>query len=682
MLLNVLLSAFVLHVGPGEDLAKVRDTIRDLPAAKREKGVEIVLAPGRYSCSGGTLSLNAEDSGRHKTPVLWRSSEMGRAVLSQGTEIPPSSFVRLKDPAVLKRLPDEGRERVLTADLSKGSFRLGAEIVEKERRYPLPIPELFVDGRRMVPAAWPNGDEYATIDRFVEEGTRASSGAAWDTLTKKKEGDKALERKGGVFGYAGDRPARWTQARGLLLRGFWCFDWCETVLPVKTVDAAAKTIAFACPSVYGVRKGNPSPRRWRAVNLLEELDAPGEFYVDREQAKLYLCPPEGFSASSRVVFVPCGLGDLVRCEGVSDVVFRGIGFEDGFGNAVTLKGCTRVAFDCCSFRNLRQQAVEMADCSTCVLRGCTIRDVGTGGITLGGGDRRTLTPGRNRAEDCVIRNFSVQNSMYTPAIRFVGVGNVARHCELTDAVQMAVSINGNDHVFEYNVVSNVCTCSDDAAALYKGRNPSCRGNQIRYNLWKDIGSPRGHGTAAIYFDDGDGGDTVFGNVFVRCGEPGKGSFGTVFSHGGYSNIVANCLFVACRRPLGSGPWDQKRWTECVQADYWQKLLTRDVDIRSETYLSHYPALAGFLDPHPDEQRWNAGFNNVFISCDEVSKGRWALDKTNVKLAADPGFVDEKRGDYTLKRTSRIFSMLKDFRPIPFGEIGVLTPEGDRMVPWR
>ena len=122
-----------------------------------------------------------------------------------------------------------------------------------------------------------------------------------------------------------------------------------------------------------------------------------------------------------------------------------------------------------------------------------------------------------------------------------------------DAPHMAIGISGNDHVFEYNIVHDVCTASDDAGALYKGRNPSCRGNVIRYNFWQDIGSPMGHGTAAVYFDDGDGGDTVFGNVFFRCGHPGRGSFGTVFSHGGHDNVAENNIFIECKRALGSAP---------------------------------------------------------------------------------------------------------------------------------
>ena len=168
---------------------------------------------------------------------------------------------------------------------------------------------------------------------------------------------------------------------------------------------------------------------------------------------------------------------------------------------------------------------------------------------------------------------------------------------------MAVGISGNDHVFEYNIVRDVCTASDDAAALYKGRNPSCRGNVIRYNFWRDIGSPMGHGTAAVYFDDGDGGDTVFGNVFFRCGHPGRGSFGTVFSHGGHDNTAENNIFIECQRALGSAPWDDKRWKEAVdggQGCEWQTRLLKEVDITQPPYTTRYPNLVGFMNPQPGQ----------------------------------------------------------------------------------
>ena len=208
---------------------------------------------------------------------------------------------------------------------------------------------------------------------------------------------------------------------------------------------------------------------------------------------------------------------------------------------------------------------------------------------------------------------------------------------------MAVSIHGNDHLFELNVVHDVCTASDDAGALYKGRNPSCRGNVIRYNFWHDIGSPMGHGTAAVYFDDGDGGDTVFGNIFLRCGHPGRGSFGTVFSHGGHDNVAENNIFIECQRALGSAPWNDERWKQAVEGGAgcdWQERLLEEVDITKPPYTTRYPGLVGFMDPQPGQVRVNRARNNVLVRCGQTSSGNWKYAPEEIWATdADPGFVD-------------------------------------------
>ena len=56
------------------------------------------------------------------------------------------------------------------------------------------------------------------------------------------------------------------------------------------VDPAKRVIRLAAPHVYGLMQGNPSPRRWRALNVLEELDRPGEFVIDRLHSRLYVWP--------------------------------------------------------------------------------------------------------------------------------------------------------------------------------------------------------------------------------------------------------------------------------------------------------------------------------------------------------------------------------------------------------
>ena len=202
-----------------------------------------------------------------------------------------------------------------------------------------------------------------------------------------------------------------------------------------------------------------------------------------------------------------------------------------------------------------------------------------------------------------------------------------------------------------------------------------RGNVIRYNFWHHIGSPMGHGNAAVYFDDGDGGETVFGNVFFRCGEPGKGSFGTVFSHGGHDILAENNVFIACKRAFGSGPWNDSRWKNYINAPLWQTRLLEDVDITRPPYTMRYPKLVGFMDPQPGQQRVSQAKRNVIFMGADVSSGNWQVDvDENWVTDTDPGFVDVAKGDFRFRPDAEVFERLPGFQSIPFEEMGLFADE--------
>ena len=187
----------------------------------------------------------------------------------------------------------------------------------------------------------------------------------------------------------------------------------------------------------------------------------------------------------------------------------------------------------------------------------------------------------------------------------------------------------------------------------------------------------GHGSAAIYFDDGDSGDLVYGNIFYRAGDKGKGTFGTVFSHGGCMNRADNNIFIECTRALGSSPWNQKRWTDYIAAPLWQTRLKQEVDITQPPYTTAYPMLKTFMDPWPDEIRYNYSSNNVFVTCGEVVKNRWVTNQTDFVTAADPGFVNLAKGDFRLKKNSEVFTTNPNFKPIPVEKIGLLPNRRNR-----
>jgi len=141
---------------------------------------------------------------------------------------------------------------------------------------PPPVYAIFFNDRRMTLARWPN-DGWATIAKIVDPGSDP------------RHGDRSGRL--GVFEYSGDRPGRWNAATDVWLHGYWCFDWFDEVIQVKSIDREKHQITLAEPHTYGLKQGNPSPRRFRAINLLDELDEPGEYCVDRATRRLYFWPP-------------------------------------------------------------------------------------------------------------------------------------------------------------------------------------------------------------------------------------------------------------------------------------------------------------------------------------------------------------------------------------------------------
>ena len=643
---------------PFATLERAKQEARKL---KQADGATVCVAPGVYRMAK-TLALGREDSG------IVYSGGPG-VVLSGSREVSASSWQPAAQSTNAYRLNPSVNSKIVVLDLVKNGFQKPSSL-RPNFGMPFNQPELFCNGKRMTLSQWPN-QGWSMIEKIISSGTVPSSGSASDASKPKTQGNE-----GGVFTYSGDRPATWNTREGVWLQGFWCFDWMDEVIQVASIDAEKKQIALKTAHTYGLRKGNPSPRRWRALNLIEEIDEPGEYAIDAKTALLYFYPPCKLE-EARIALAEHTL-PLITITSATNLTVRGFTFEESRASMVVIEKSEQATIRDCFFRNGNNIAVWITGGCSNQVTGCDIYNMGSGGIRLEGGDRKTLTPSGHLAENNHICNFSMYKPTYASAFHLGGVGNRMAHNFVHDAPHQAIAISGNNHVIEYNIISNVCNYADDAAACYKGRNPSCTGNIIRYNIWRDIGRPMGHGSAAIYFDDGDSGDLVYGNIFYRAGDKGKGTFGSVFSHGGCMNRADNNIFIECTRALGSSPWNQKRWTDYIAAPLWQTRLKQEIDITQPPYTTTYPALKGFMDPWPDEIRYNYSSNNVFVACSEVVKNRWVTNKTDFVTATDPGFVNLARGDFRLKKDSAVFLANPGFKPIPVEKIGLLPNRRSRQ----
>ncbi|MCR4412165.1 MAG: right-handed parallel beta-helix repeat-containing protein [Thermoguttaceae bacterium] len=431
-------------------------------------------------------------------------------------------------------------------------------------------------------------------------------------------------------------------------------------------------------------RGYKAGQRFRFLNVLEELDEPGEWYLDRASGVLYFWPPEPIAQAR--VFVSLLKTPLVTLRDCEHVTLRGLILECTRGSGVEILGGRHNLVAGCTLRNVGTVGVAIGGVVPDLERriyndttfagnpgtdngvlSCHIHDTGECGIILGGGDRKTLQPGRNYAINNDIHHFGRWVRTYRPAVFLYGVGNRVAHNRLHDAPHTAVFFWGNDHVLEFNEVYRVCTETGDAGAFYLGRDWTQRGSVIRHNHFHDLAATL-HGQSgfnavmAVYLDDMACGTTVFGNVVRRV------DIGILIG-GGRDHRIENNLFVDC--PLAIS-MDHRGYYGSADL-----LLARlkAVGFDRPPYSTRYPALARILDGNPELPAGNViarniSFRSTFLS---LSGGRMPEEIRKLVAVTDnlteggPGLVAPETGDFRLREDSPAWKL--GFQPIPFDKIG-------------
>ncbi|MEA1952649.1 MAG: right-handed parallel beta-helix repeat-containing protein, partial [Planctomycetota bacterium] len=498
---------------PFATLQRARDEIRKLKqrGLLSKGGVAVQVAGGRYKVAK-TFTLGTEDSGTETAPIVYRAVEGEMPTFTGGLRL--KGFQPVSDTAILERLPEEARGKVVRVDLashglgnikplSLGGFASGRGFKTH------PVMELFFDGRPLPLARWPN-DGFVHIADVQLDGHKIHGRAGSKT---------------GRFTYRGERPNRWKDDKDAMLYGYWFFGWADSYEPVASIDTKRREITLKPPyHKYGYRKGQP----YYAINLLSEIDQPGEWYLDRGTAALYLYPPS--DPNKAVLELSTVDYPFVEMKDVSHVSFERFVWEFGGGDVVRISGGEHCLLAGCTIRHCGGNGVAIRGGRNHGLLSCDIYSLGRGGVAVDGGNRKTLAPGGHFVENCHIHNLSRIDHTYTPAVWMGGVGNRIVHNRLHDIRSSAIRLGGNDHLVEFNEVFDVVWESDDQGGADMFGNATYRGNVYRYNYWHHIGIGRGGqeepacGRAGIRLDDAISGTLIFGNVFYRC-SAGKLGFG-------------------------------------------------------------------------------------------------------------------------------------------------------------
>ncbi len=635
---------------PFRTLERARNAIRalkrraDLPA----RGVTVWVRGGTHELND-TFSLTVADSGAPERPVVYQAWPGEEVRLVGGKRV--SDWQPVSDPAILARLPAEARGRVWQADLAALGIRDLGRLTSRGFGRPVSPAhlELFHDGRPMTLARWPN-EGFATIAGIpAEAGSNDGHGGTIGSLQA-------------GFYYNGDRPAGWRNTGDIWVHGYWAWDWANSYERVASLDTQKRLIRTAPPhGLYGFRAG----QRFYFLNILEELDQPGEYFVDRESGILYFWPPAPLEEAETWVSVL--EKPMILVQEASHVALRGFTLECSRGNGIEVRGGSGVRVEDCTLRNLGNWGIRIGGGTEHGVSGCHLYHLGDGGVYLEGGDRRSLIPAGHFVEDCDIHDMGRWSKCYQPGVHIRGVGNRVAHCRIHDGPHNGILLSGNEHLIEFNELYELCRETGDVGAFYLGRDWTERGNVVRYNFFHHLGG-LGLGSMAVYLDDCASGVTVFGNVFYRVQR-------AAFIGGGRDNRVENNVFVECHPAVqidGRGLDPSPVWHNMVYQTMKQRL--EEMNWRQPPYAERYPRLAD-LEKYYERDEGVPPEGNVVarnICVGEWLSIHWHAQPQMVEVRAnlvdqDPRFVDAEAMNFQLREDSPAWEL--GFERIPLGQIG-------------
>lgn len=612
--------------------------------------ITVWLGDGTYPVDHA-IELSSQDSGTKDAPICYRAKPRAVVRLSGGRQIPPDALRPVQDAAILERLDPAARGHVLQVDLtSLGIGNFGGAVPDGKHG------ELFFNDRPLTVARWPNAG-FATVVDVAGGQPISSHGIAGDTI--------------GKFIYDGDRPSRWTKEKDAWAHGYWFWDWADGFQRLASIDTATKVIELTPPHHnYGHRKG----QKYYVLNVLAELDQPGEWCLDRQTGLLYVWPPEPVE-NARIVFSTLE-EPVIRLSGVSHVILRDLIVENARGDGIEIQGGQSNRVAGCTVRNLGGSAIVIRGGRDNGAASCDVYQVNTG-IRIDGGDRRTLTPAGNYAANNHIHDFARLRRTYMPAIELSGVGNRADHNLVHDAPHWAISFGGNENLMEFNEIHHVCQETGDVGVFYTGRDWTVRGNVIRYNFIHDVHGPGLGGAQGVYLDDCASGTTVFGNLIYKTSR-------AMLIGGGRDNVIENNLMLDCGESIR---FDNRglNWMQYhVAPDGIMPKRLAESPYRQPPWSERYPQLLTLLDDDPGSPKGNTIRRNVVSRCqpmglaEEVTQHGTVSD--NVTIDGDLGFRDAGAMDFRLRDDSPVLKKLPAFEKIPFEQIGLRIDEYRETLP--
>lgn len=655
-----------------------------------DKLIEILLREGTYSVTNTIKIINSQKD----DPLLKISAYQDEKVtINAGVDIPLSAM-NIADSNFTNAIIDKPNAgSVLQYNLKDaqiedlGEISLRGHLISDEKEAQA---ELSLNGEVQKLAGWPNG-EYTGLIKPTdsnEYGKRTKSGIA----------------NGCSFQVNYDRPSQWSKPEQAWLSGTIGPNYEFDYYPVSRFDSEEKRVYLS----RGALEKYYTEPYYRFENVPEELDEPGEYYIDRQSGMLYFYPPEDAPKDSVLTITMStptldvsgkAPNSMFRIENSKNIVFENLIFKGGRGSAITGKNNSNIQFINCEINSFGENGIRFDASTDIKISDCKIHDVGQDGILfVSCGNYKTLSPSNIVVSNNDIYNFARLERSYKTGIDFGYrcVGATAANNHIHNGPHAGMIFYGVNNDIYGNEFDNLVTEFSDMDALYCNNSnyPWERGNKIHNNYFHDIGKSSMNGrhqinVRAIRTDNRGCGLNIYENLFYNIGDGGNGNgnngIGAITAEG-TRNKIFNNLFVDCNEAY----FNTLQYKEIETADdgtlYPDTIINSsgvevantingakvaDLKKQMENYLPVYgkqfPELYKYFYEHPNMSKTNEFKNNMIINIaiplsnfngtqnEEGFRGSQMLTAAsgNYVSTSDPGFVSYDNGNLELSSSATL-----------------------------
>ncbi|PIB30419.1 hypothetical protein BFP77_04605 [Maribacter sp. 4U21] len=635
---------------------------RDLAlSSNTDATVEVILENGTYYLSK-PIVFGPEHSGSKLKPITYKAANLGKAIISGGTQLFPE-WVPHKD-GVYKA--------VIPADIEL-------------------IDQLYVDGHNQRMARFPNAVENKNVFE------------TWDLLhTDAADGEKDP--------LSPERIASWQNPQGAYVHAMHAALWGDMHWLVKGKNDDSRLILDG-----GWQNNRPSPMhpRYRMIeHVFEELDVPEEWFYDKANKTLYYYPkPNTDLLKAKIEVVR--LQNLIEFKGtienpVKYINFQGLVFRHAArsfmknkepllrsdwttfrGGAMLFTNTEDCAILDCEFDQLGGNSIFVNNYNRRIkIKGCYIHQSGASGVAFVGDPKMVRNPifrygpqeyetmdktpgpkGKNYPEDCLVEDCIITmtgrfEKQTAPVQISMSSKITVSHCSIYDVPRAGINISEGTfggHIIEYcDVFNTVLETGDHGSFNSWGRDrfwtpdivrtaeevakdstlpylDMVRPNIIRNSRWRCD-----HGWD-IDLDDGSSRYRIYNNLLLNGG---------LKMREGYDRIAFNNIII----------------NNSLHPHVWYP-NSGDVFVRNIISAAYKPAVMS--RGIAADGKWGKQLDYNFFTTHESDRTHFEKNQTDMNsMVGDPKFINPEEGDFRVAPDSPVLKI--GFKNFPMNEFGVIS----------